>query len=297
VSSQPTVLRAFLGRDLAKAPSGALFVGAGDCFVASCAASLLSARRHIALNPYELISEPSLAKGRSVYLVSVSGRTASNIKAVGAVKGLAKETTAVTANAGGRLAAATDHAVLIPYNAPPRVPGTLSFSLSLLALIKLTRGRFSCDFAGVYSRAERNAGSFLFSESRVTHFLGNGASFPICLYSALKVSEILGAPAQWGMLDEYGHAPLFSLGKQDAVNVFCAFDPLKLGRKLSASLRGGGFEASAIPTFGSNPQEQVFHSVFLSQLAVLRKARSRGLSRPYFVLAPEKLAISDSMIY
>lgn len=297
LSSQPAALKAFLHEDVTLAPPGSVFVGAGDGFAASWIASCLSSRKHIAVDPYELVSDPTLAKGRNVYFVSTSGRTSSNVAAARAVRRVAAERTAVTANVRGRLVEATDSAIFIPYKSVPRLSGTLSFSLSLLTLIKLTRGTFSCDFSRMYSRAERDVGEVLLSEKGVTHFLGNGAAFPVGLYSALKVYEILGERAQCSMLEEFNHALLFALDKRDAVNIFGAFDPLDLGERLSRSLQSRGFVASVIPSFGSNPQERIFYFVFLSQLAVVRRARSKGLSQPYFALTPEKLAVSDLMIY
>jgi hypothetical protein len=253
--------------------------------------------RHAALDPYELTSSPALALGKNVYFVSVSGRTASNIAAAKAVAGFAKETTAVTANPRGGLCDVTDSAMFIPYKFLPRLPGTLSFSLSLLALLKLTEDSFACNFARMYSRAERNAGRIMFSEKGTTHFLGNGAAFPTCLYAALKVYEIMGSAAQCSLLEEFNHSAVFALDRGDTVNIICAFDPLGLGRKLSVSLRSRQFRAFTIPVFGSNPQEQIFYSIFLSQLAVLRRAKSKRLSRAYFIRAPGKLSISDSLIF
>lgn len=297
ISSQPAALSSFLEEPLVRAPAGSIIVGAGDCYAASCIASHLSSMTHMALDPYELFSSPALARGKSVYFVSVSGRTASNIAAAKAVGGFAKETTAITANPAGGLSDVTDSAIFIPYRYLPRLPGTLSFSLSLLALLKLTEGGFACDFGRTYSKAEHDAERVVFSENGITHFLGNGAAFPASLYAALKVYEIMGSSAQCGLLEEFNHSALFALARGDAVNILCSSDPLGLGRKLSVSLRSHGFRAFAIPAFGSNPQEQIFHSVFLSQLAVLRRAKSKGLSQAYFVRAPGKLSVSDSLIY
>jgi len=41
----------------------------------------------------------------------------------------------------------------------------------------------------------------------------------------------------------------------------------------------------------------MFYLTFLAQLAALQRAKSAGLSRPYFVTAKSKLTVSDSMIY
>jgi fructoselysine-6-P-deglycase FrlB-like protein len=253
--------------------------------------------RHRALDPYELISAPGIARARTAYFVTVSGNTTASISAARAAERVAERRVAVTANAKGRIIGAVDEVVFIPCEYVPRLPGTLSFSLSLLVLLKQASGRFECDFPGIDSQARRDARKLLFSDRGCTFFLGNHAAFPVGQYSALKVSEFLGARAQAERLEEFSHAPLFSLQKGDAVNVFCAFDPLRAGQRLAASLLKRGFSARAILPFGSNHFEQVFYLVFLAQLAVLQRARSAGLSRPYFVGAKGKLAVSDSMIY
>lgn len=297
VLGQPMALKSFLERRVVKAPAGSLFVGAGDSFAASSIACYLSSMKHSAFDPYELAAAPELANGRTVHFVSISGKTTSNLAAAKAVEGAAKERVAITANPRAKLLAVTERAILVPYRYVPRTPGTLSFSLSLLALLRLAAGDLECNFDRVHARARREADKLLFSEKGVTYFLGNGASFPASLYSALKMYEILGGRAQATMLEEFNHAGLFALKKQDAVNISCAFDPLNLGQRLCGALRSNGFRAATIPPFGSNPWEQVFHFIFLSQFAILRRAKFEGLSRPRFVDASGSLAISDSLIY
>lgn len=297
VARQPEALGSFLGEALPEAPPGSLFVGTGDSYSASGAACYLSSMRHRALDPYEVVFAPVIAKGRTAYFVTVSGNTTASISAAKAIKGVAKRRVAITANVKGRIVDAVDEVIFIPCEYVPRLPGTLSFSLSLLVLLKLVSGRFECNFPGVDSQARRDVRKLLFSDRGSTFFLGNAAAFPLGQYAALKAYEFLGAGAQAERLEEFSHAPVFSLRKDDAVNVFCAFDPLRVGQKLAASLRKEGFNARAILPFGSDHFEQVFYLTFLAQLAVLQKARSAGLSRPYFVTAKGMLAVSDSMIY
>ena len=297
LARQPAMLKSFLSETLPEAPPDSLFVGAGDSYASSSIASYLSSISHRALDPYELISDTKLATGKPVYLVTVSGNTASTISAAKAVGEVAKRRVAITANVRGRISDFVDEVIFIPSEYLPRLPGTLSFSLSFLALLKLVSGGFKVEFEGVDSRAGRDAKTLLFSNEGTTYFLGNNAAFPIGQYSALKVYEFLGARAQAERLEEFSHAPVFSLRKGDAVNVFCTFDPLNIGRKLVTALRRGGFNATAILPFGSNQYEQAFHLIFLAQLAVLHRAKSVGRSRPYFVGAKSRLAVSDSMIY
>ena len=297
LARQPAALGSFLAEPLPGAAPGSLFVGAGDSYAASSIASYFASLRHLALDPYEIVSDTEVAKGRTVYLVTVSGNTVSTISAAAAVKKVAKRTVAITANPGGRIVEAVDEVVLLPGGYTPRCPGTLPFSLSLLALLKSASVKVQCDFADAYARAKRDWRMTLLSKGDTTFFLGNWAAFPVCQYAALKVYEFLGAKAQAERLEEFGHAPVFSLRKGDAVNVVCAFDPVNNGKKLADSLRRKGFDAKAILPFGSNAFEQVFYLIFLAQLAVLGKAKSSGRSRPYFVEAKDKLAVSDKMIY
>jgi fructoselysine-6-P-deglycase FrlB-like protein len=294
---QPATLASFLREPLPEAPPNSLFVGVGDSYVASSIASYFSSMECQALDPYELISSRGIMKGKTTYFVTVSGDTSSNVTAARIAEGVAKRTTAITANAKGKIIGTVDEVIFIPCEYIPKLPGTLSFSLSLLALLKLACGQFKCDLTSVNSRAKRDAKKLLFSDRGATYFLGNSATFPVCRYSALKMYEFLGARAQADMLEEFNHAPLFSLRKHDVVNIFCALDPLRIGEKLATNLRSGGFTASGIPPFGLNAFEQVFYFVFLSQFAVLQRAKSEGLSHPYFAGARGKLGISDSMIY
>ena len=294
---QPSVLERFLLEGLPRAPAGSLAVGAGDSYAAASAASYLSSMSWTALDPYELSLNPALARRRKVYFVSVSGMTASNLAAAKAVKGIAAERVAVTANPDGRLLDFTDSALFLPHTPSPRLPGTLAFSLSLLALLKLTRRMEPCDFSRVLSEANSDHLRMLFSPAGVSHFIGNGPAYPLCLYASLKTYEVLGGRAQHSQLEEFSHAALFSLKEHDAVNVVCAFDPSAMGPKLAASLSRKGFRTAAIQPRFTGDIEQAFYLTFLSQLAVARQARLRGLKRPYFIGARKKLAVSDSMIY
>ena len=280
-----------------RAPSGSLFVGAGDSFSASSVANHLASMKHLVLDPYELVSNPALATGRHVYFVSVSGRTASNIAASKAVESVASRRIAITANPKGPLAAATDSRILLPYKLVPLVPGTLSFTLSLLTILELTLGRVRVDFGVAATRASGAWRKFSLSDRGVNHFLGNGPSFPICQYAALKTCELLGWAAQATALEEFGHSTLFGLRNGDTVNILSTFDPQGLGSRLSTELSKRGYGSSLIGFPDGRDLGQVFSSIFAVQLAVIRKAESLGLRRPYFANARKKLAVSDAMIY
>jgi len=278
------------------ASSGSIFVGAGDSYAAALCGFYNSGGRCLALDPYSLASAPAFAAGREVFFVSASGRTSSNIAAARMVKGVARVTTAITADHRSKLAAVTDRTVKLAMTLVPRSPGLLSFSLSLLAVLKASNGNVSCDFRRAFQMAESDCREVSFGRG-TTYFLGNSAAYAVSIYAAAKIYELFGRKAHAELLEEFSHMQLFSLIKSDAVNVFSCFDTSGIGSKLRSALAKQGFESHLIQSRGSTVAERLFHSVFVSQLAVLREAERRRLSEPHFLKTKDKLDISDAMIY
>ena len=296
VRSQPEALRSFSSSDFPRAPKGSIFVGAGDSYAVALAAFHMSKGAVLALDPYSLGTFPEIATGRDVYFVSASGRTSSNIAAARKVRRLARQTFAITADGGSSLAKATESTVKLPMVPIPKTPGLLSFSLSLVAALKISIGTFSCDFGRAFKRAERE-GSNVSIAKGTTYFLGNSAAHAVAIYAQSKTHEFLGAKAHAELLEEFSHLELFSLRKTDGVVVFGCFDPNGTGRRLSRALSRKGYEAHVIVPEGASDVEELFHSVFAIQTAVMRETRASGLDVPRFLLAKDSLEISDAMIY
>ena len=272
-------------------------MGAGDSYAAALASSYLSGGKCLAFDPYAISTIPSVAAGRDVFFISVSGRTTSNVSAARGLRGIARRRIAITAGKDSPLAEVVDDVILLPYEPKARIPGTLSFTLSLLTSIKVALGGFSCDFRRAYSRARLAKRLFKASDRGTTYMLGNSAMHAVAIYAAAKVYEILGARANAQQLEEFSHMELFSLKNSDSVVIFSAFDPAGIGAKLCDTLKSGGYTASLLSRYDSNPIEALFHSIFAIQLGVLDAARGGGLSEPYLVSAGRKLRVSDGMIY
>lgn len=297
VDSQPTRLGPLAQKRLPSIPPGSLLVGAGDSYVAAQCAELLSGFRCIAVDPYLLASDPQLSKGRTVAFISVSGRTRSNIAAAKKVQGIARSILGVTANANSPLAEATGRALIIPYEYRPRVPGTLSFSLSLVTALKLASVRCKCDFTRLFDKAKSDGSTLRFSGAGSTFFLGNHAAFAVALYAAAKTYEFLGGRAQAQQLEEFGHLELFSLRRSDVVNIFSFADPSGVGGRLASALADREYRAALVRSRGSNTVEEVFYAIFQVQLACIERMRATGLTVPFFMTSRQKLSTSDEMIY
>lgn len=293
VAGQPEVLEEFARQGLPKAPSGSIFAGAGDSFAAAQLAFFASGCRHIALDPYVLASTPEIAEERDVYFVSVSGRTRSNAEAAKKVGPFAKRTTALTAVSGSPLSGLTDHVILLPMDYQPRSPGLLSFSLSALAVMRLSGAEGRCDFGKALGEARDDDVAFA-GGGGTTYFLGNSMAFPVSLYAAAKTYEILGAKAHAELLEEFNHLELLSLEKPDEVNGFSCFDPSGLAARLGEALDR---RPLIVQEWGRSPVEKLFHAIFQVQLSVLGEAGRRGIAAPRFLSRRGSLRASDSMIY
>lgn len=297
--AQPSLLRSFQGpapwSELGEG-GDPIFVGAGDSYAASLCASFLAGPRVLALDPYSLTESISWARGRPVYIVSVSGETRSNIELARLLKGVAKLTVAITCNPKSRLAEAADGIVELPFRPRGKSPGVATFTLALAAVLKVCGLESRCDFDGALSRSATVAKRIRTASGRnVTYFAGNNEAYAASVYGVAKIYEIIGGRAQASLLEEFSHMPLFSLSTSDWVNVIESPNGRK-GGQLEERLRKGGYRSSLIRLAG-DAVERLYLLVFSMQRAVIDAATKDGLKSPYFLGAKKKMKISDEMIY
>jgi fructoselysine-6-P-deglycase FrlB-like protein len=273
-----------------------VFVGAGDSYAASLCASFLAGPRVLALDPYSLAESIGWAKGKPVYIISISGQTTSNIELAHALKGVAKHTVAITCNPQSRLAAIVDRVIELPFRPRGKRPGIASFTLSLAAALNVSGIGSGCDFDEVMSRAIAESKRIKIAGRRsVTYFAGNNEAYAASIYGVAKVYELLGGRAQASLLEEFSHMPLFSLSTSDAVNVI---ESPKAGRgeRLYRKLSDGGYPSALIRPKGDR-LERLYLLIFAMQMAAIGAARREGMETPYFLTAKKKLRMSDEMIY
>jgi len=296
VELEPGLLEDYAKTRVPRAPNGAIFVGAGDSYAAALAGFYGSGGRCAAMDPYALRSAPQAARGLEVFFISASGRTSSNLAAAEAVTGLARRTVAITAEASSPLSGKCDDVLALPMKYEPRMPGLVSFGLSLLAVMKAVRAAGKCDLESAFASAVEDCNNVLTGKG-TTYFLGNSLAYPAARYAAAKTYEFLGSKAHAELLEEFSHMELFTLEKPDVVNVFAAFDPSGLAGRLGAALAMEGYTARVVPSRGTSDLERLFHAVFVCQLSALNGSAGRRLSRPRFLSDRGRLETSDSMIY
>ena len=133
---------------LHKGQKKCLFVGAGDSFAACLAAQFASGNRSLSCYPLDVVDNPSIADGRAIYIVSVSGKTRANILAAWAAKLRGFRTVAVTAEPDSPLAHSCDASIQLRFRrAQVTTAGTISFSASLVTCLSIateSRCRKNC---------------------------------------------------------------------------------------------------------------------------------------------------------
>ena len=278
----------------------AIFCGSGDSLAACMLAEAFSPHGARAADPLDLLKFPRAAAGSDLYVVSVSGRTVSNVRAAG--EAAAREgcsATAITSSADSALAGACGRTVMLQMgNTDASTAGTISFVDAALTCVSLV-GRFErCDAAALLSEAEGAAARFpaLGGRGAVT-FLGNRMTYPLAMYAAAKMAEVLGADARYERIEQFSHMGLFSSRPGDTAVIL--EDDGGHADRLASSLEEAGLRAVRAGGGGSGggPVGRMLYLAFLAQAVPLRMAREEGRTECHFLSDGTQLGASNRMIY
>lgn len=274
-----------------------LFVGSGDSFAASLAAQYASGYKALCCHPLDLVADPSIAKDRVVYIVSISGKTKANILAARSARSNGLTTVAVTANSKSPLAESCDDLLELNYKrASVTTAGTITFTLSLMAcLSRVMDIQMPKQLNVLFALAEKQAREFARRRQAALHpyfILGNGILFPVAVYGALKLNEVIGAKALAYSADEFCHSPIFSIENKDAIVILGDASSRPLFRRLAKDYR-----TALVQSKSKNPLQDLLYCVFYTQLLVLKLAASMNLKDCYFLKNKSLLDISSEFIY
>jgi glutamine---fructose-6-phosphate transaminase (isomerizing) len=277
-----------------------LFVGSGDSYAASLAARYFSGSHALCCYPTDIILNPSITKGRNIYVVSISGKTKANVLAAMAANKYCIQTTAITACPTSKLAKVCNNTMELRYrNTGVTTAGTISFTSSMLTCISLAGKEVNMPshIGRIFGQAESQASTATdkIIGTRGSYFvLGNGFLQSIALYGALKFNEVLGNQAISYPVEEFCHAPLFSIKKSDHPIIMATDDG---GKNLDKSLGHEGFSSICINFNYVTGIDVLLYSTFFIQLLVLKLARKRRLNDCYFLQNKRLLKISSDSIY
>ena len=267
-----------------------IFCGTGDSLVSAKLAEVFSDFKVKAFDPLELLANKKLLQKKKLYLISISGNTISNIK-------LAKKyhkTVAITANMQSRLAKQCNGIMSLEFeNTGIQTAGSISFLVSALTCISLVTLFSLKDTQNLFYQASRLAKRI--SLSGKVFVLGSYWSYPVAMYCAAKLYEILGFDAYYERIEEFSHMGLFSCKKGDTVIIFEKKNPHN--QKLAMGLRRYGLRVMMIDPPSLNKFNQVLFFIFVSQFVALYSAKRKRKKDCFFVEQKKLRDTSSFMIY
>jgi len=271
-------------------PKSALFCGSGDSLASSMVAESFSDYEARAIDPLDLTKNRNILKNKRVYFVSISGNTISNIRAAK----IAKKSTVITKNDTGKLAKMCQKMIKLNYNdSKTLTSGSISFLASMLTCISLVY-RFRIKNAKkLFLSAQAQARKI--SLKNKVYFLGNQYTYPLSMYAAAKLHEVLGLDAHYEQIEQFSHMGLFSAKRGDTVIIFEQNN--RYNKQLALQLKKLGLLVHN-PSIKSNDKiSQVVFYTFVSQLVALNAAKRKRLTDCYFITEKKIRNVSSSMIY
>lgn len=280
-------------------PSKMMFTGSGDSFATALLAHSLSLGRAMAEDPYELYLNPERTKGKTLFLISVSGKTRTNIRLAKLVQGLAWKRVAITANPDSPLARACDSIIALRFRSSGILTaGTIGFTSGLLAVASLvSRLPRILDLDRMERRAAEWAETVRVSDHSSFFFIGSGIGYGLAAYGAFKMHEVLGMKAEYQYPEQFGHAELFSV-RRSVDRVFCISSGsdskiIGLFRRLSKE----SFRVYLLEGKAEHPVSACLEIALHLQHLALRLAKRMRVRECAFRSKRTRLRLSTRLIY
>ncbi|KAG2479996.1 MAG: putative phosphosugar isomerase [Nitrosopumilales archaeon] len=272
------------------AQKNTIFCGTGDSFVASLLAEAISNYTTRAVDPLDLLKNKLISKKKTVYLISISGNTITNIN----VAKKTRKSIAITSNPKSLLSKTCSKTIHLKYpDSKVFTAGSIGFLASALTCISLVKSFNIKGISNIFRRAitiskKINIGKRVF-------IIGNYYTYPIAMYAAAKFSEVLGIDVHYERIEQFLHMGLFCVNRGDTVIIFENKNPHTIS--LSTNLKKAGIRVVQ-PTLVTNNQiSEILFFIFVGQLIPLFLAKKNHQKECYFVTAKNLRVASSNMIY
>jgi fructoselysine-6-P-deglycase FrlB-like protein len=275
-----------------------IFAGSGDSYATAVFAQALSQGQAVASDPYELLTNIGRTRRKNLFIVSVSGRTRTNVKLAKKAKAFATRRIAVTANPHGPLERECDDTLQLEYRTPGILTsGTIGFTTSLLACAALLRSLpRTVQLESTLRAANMWARDLKLAEDGSVFFAGSGVNFALGLYGAAKIHEVLGARAEAVYPEQLGHARLFTIDKKRDL-VVCISSRRDKAVEVDRLLHKDGFQTSLLMTRNSDIVIGSLKNAIYLQVLALALAKRRRTVEVAFLSDSGRLRLSNKLIY
>jgi len=273
-----------------KVQQNIIFTGSGDSLVSAMLAEVFSNYQVKSFDPLDLLKNKYILKNNKIYFISISGNTVSNIK----VAKMTKKSTAITSNPQSKLANVCKASIILRFpNSNVFTSGSISFLESALTCISLATHISIPKNSGIFKKALNDVKKCTFGKR--VFVLGNMHTFPLAMYCAAKIYELLGFDAHYERIEQFAHMELFSVTKGDTVIIF--EEKNSHNKKLVKNLKHVGLNVIHPQIKFKNKIVQLLYYVYFSQLLSLFEAKKRRKKECHFILAKQLRNASNAMIY
>lgn len=289
VNSQLGFLEMFRPQRPVSKLDNVIFCGSGDSLCAGMLAEAFSDYHCKAVDPLEVLNNKKIIQGKNAYFVSISGNTISNVRA----SQLGKHTTAITKNPQSRLAKSCKNIIPLEYaDSQVLTSGSIGFLASALTCISLVCGFKIRNAKKIFHTAKAQSKKIILHNT--VYFLGNQHTYPIAMYAAAKLGEVIGMDSRYERIEQFSHMGLFSAKKGDSVIIFEKPNPHT--KRLVSHLTKLGLHVYN-PSISANKISLVLFYTFVSQFIPLNLSRKKRMIDCYFVTQKKLRAASSDMIY
>jgi fructoselysine-6-P-deglycase FrlB-like protein len=282
-----------------------LVIGSGDSYTCALLMEYLSDHRMLAYHPSVILNCPQVLSNHEIFVISASGRTRSNIEAARMARKIGLKTTAITARAKSPLEEVCNETFNLDYLHKPQLSNTsiLEYTATVTFCMALIGFDINLNILGKVMKYARqqvdHSGIDLPTRFKSIIFLGDGLSYPLANYGALKMNELFGLGSFGYLLDDYYHAPLFSLKKLDHVFIL---DYGKVKNSMAGNFQKKLKKTHALTYYFRPPSEishfeNILSSIFVIQIIGLTIAERLKIDKPYYMSKEKLLKLSSRLIY
>jgi len=245
-------------------------VGSGDSYAAGLTVQGKKKGKIMVLDPYEALD---FNFDKPVIILSVSGKTKYNVLLARKLRNRAR-VIAVTANLDSPLAKESKEIIELPYKPKARLPGFLSFLMSLSALYSIFR-----------LEEDKEQGRSFDIEGN-PFFVGKEENYGVTYFASLKMAEIFGGPSNYEKLELFVHAPIFSTRNREII-IFSSGDDRE--KSLKSAINYTKVETTECKGAFCNTRSLLY--------SLILKMKKENWNRIYFFEDEKILNISSEMIY
>jgi len=201
--------------------------GAGDSFAAALATQYLSSLKFLAIDPLSLsiYVNKSFDTRKTALAISYKGRTREVVKSADKLRSLGWEVVAITSDPHSPLASVVSNVVEVTSTCEEFPVGVSSFIATVAAVAKLlgvelNASTLKSQLNNVLIREVRMHG--LVSARGISEVItvGEGSGLVPAYFTCLKLYETLCLPCRTYPLEEFLHAPIYSISRSALTVVF-----------------------------------------------------------------------------